>query len=184
MPEPGSGSKFINWTYELSKSYQSMGFDFSKGHWIKNWVVKFWSTIWWSRTIKIFKWLKILDETNDNEGLERRPGALYLVMALRHPSHGSELICGLEKGDSIVIMVPAQNWSRRLWELAKPWRKLLRWCLRVWHGTRDGGTAGPGDWVRDLDCVRAVSWSHRECQHHHQDICRPESDKSYRETVK
>ena len=100
-PEPGSSSKFI--TSELSKSYQSMGYDFIKGQWFENWVVRFWSTIWWSGTIKIFKWLKILRETNDNEGLERRPGALYLVMELRHPSHDSELIRGLEKGDSSIV---------------------------------------------------------------------------------
>ena len=47
--------------------------------------------------------MKILGETNDNEGLERRPGALYLVTELRHPSHDSELIRELEKGDSSIV---------------------------------------------------------------------------------
>ena len=79
-----------------------------------------------------------MDETNDNEGLERRPGALYLVMALRHPSHGSELIGGLEKGDSIVIMVQLRTGHGACESWPSPGGNYcVDVCARV---TRDGGT--------------------------------------------
>ena len=117
-----------------------------------NWVVKVRSTIWWSGTIKIFKWLKILGETNDNEGLERRLGALYLVTELRYSSHDSELICGLEKGDSSIVgssseLVTAPVRAGQALEETTALMSVL-----VWHGMAAARARG---WcVRDLDCVR------------------------------
>ena len=128
-----------------------MGLDFIKGQWIENWVVKFWSTIWWSGTIKIFKWLKILGETNDNEGLERRPGALYLVMELRHPLMFRNWSVGSRKETALLVpeLVTApvragqalEETTALMWVLARVTRveAVTAWNWRV----------------RDLDCVTA-----------------------------